>query len=133
MSTPSAAPVIFDLDGTLVDSEPNYFEAGRQVLSEHGVLDFSWQRHAPLHRDRHEGHAGLPRHGGPALIGSREGRTSRKLTRQPAASHRRYTWAFSPAGLTSRSRSVTESFLPQEWQARSKSLVPYSMSKTLPR
>lgn len=46
MSTPSAAPVIFDLDGTLVDSEPNYFEAGRQVLAEHGVLDFSWQRHA---------------------------------------------------------------------------------------
>lgn len=32
--------VIFDLDGTLVDSEPNYFEALRKVLGEHGV-DFT--------------------------------------------------------------------------------------------
>lgn len=37
--------VIFDLDGTLVDSEPNYFEAGRQVLAEHGVPDFTWADH----------------------------------------------------------------------------------------
>ncbi|CUH94916.1 hypothetical protein P22_0985 [Propionispora sp. 2/2-37] len=32
--------VIFDLDGTLVDSEPNYFEALRKVLAEHRV-DFT--------------------------------------------------------------------------------------------
>ncbi|GAA3775920.1 HAD family phosphatase [Streptomyces coacervatus] len=37
--------VIFDLDGTLVDSEPNYYEAGRQTLAEHGVPDFSWAEH----------------------------------------------------------------------------------------
>ncbi|WP_328369434.1 HAD family phosphatase [Streptomyces sp. NBC_00445] len=37
--------VIFDLDGTLVDSEPNYFEAGRQVLAELGVPDFTWADH----------------------------------------------------------------------------------------
>lgn len=37
--------VVFDLDGTLVDSEPNYFEAGRQVLAEHGVPDFTWADH----------------------------------------------------------------------------------------
>ncbi|NEA72020.1 HAD family phosphatase [Streptomyces sp. SID13588] len=29
--------VIFDLDGTLVDSEPNYYEAGRRLLAAHGV------------------------------------------------------------------------------------------------
>lgn len=37
--------VIFDLDGTLVDSEPNYFEAGRQLLAEHGVPGFTWADH----------------------------------------------------------------------------------------
>ncbi|MDX2705739.1 HAD family phosphatase [Streptomyces sp. PA03-6a] len=37
--------VIFDLDGTLVDSEPNYFEAGRRLLSAHGVDDFTWEQH----------------------------------------------------------------------------------------
>ncbi|WP_121750443.1 HAD family phosphatase [Streptomyces sp. E2N166] len=37
--------VIFDLDGTLVDSEPNYYEAGRQTLAEHGVPDFTWTDH----------------------------------------------------------------------------------------
>jgi HAD superfamily hydrolase (TIGR01509 family) len=37
--------VIFDLDGTLVDSEPNYYEAGRQTLTEHGVPDFTWAEH----------------------------------------------------------------------------------------
>lgn len=37
--------VIFDLDGTLVDSEPNYYEAGRRVLASHGVPDFSWEEH----------------------------------------------------------------------------------------
>ena len=45
MSGLSGTSVIFDLDGTLVDSEPNYFEAGRQVLAEHGVPDFTWADH----------------------------------------------------------------------------------------
>lgn len=31
------AAVIFDLDGTLVDSEPNYLEANRKLLAEYGV------------------------------------------------------------------------------------------------
>ncbi|MFE1173172.1 HAD family hydrolase [Streptomyces sp. NPDC058773] len=39
------APVIFDLDGTLVDSEPNYYEAGRRLLAAYGVPDFSWEHH----------------------------------------------------------------------------------------
>ncbi|MBA4860591.1 HAD family phosphatase [Streptomyces sp. PSKA54] len=37
--------VIFDLDGTLVDSEPNYFEAGRHVLAQHGITGFTWEDH----------------------------------------------------------------------------------------
>ncbi|MEV0184821.1 HAD family phosphatase [Streptomyces sp. NPDC050625] len=37
--------VIFDLDGTLVDSEPNYYEASRETLAEHGVRDYSWADH----------------------------------------------------------------------------------------
>ncbi|MFD3742088.1 HAD family hydrolase [Streptomyces sp. NPDC058629] len=37
--------VIFDLDGTLVDSEPNYYEAGRRLLARYGVSDFSWEDH----------------------------------------------------------------------------------------
>ncbi|MEU3790233.1 HAD family phosphatase [Streptomyces fructofermentans] len=45
MSIPGGLSVIFDLDGTLVDSEPNYFEAGRQTLAEHGVTDFTWADH----------------------------------------------------------------------------------------
>lgn len=45
MSGLSAVSVIFDLDGTLVDSEPNYFEAGRRVLAEHGVPGFTWADH----------------------------------------------------------------------------------------
>jgi beta-phosphoglucomutase family hydrolase len=45
MSTLGDISVIFDLDGTLVDSEPNYYEAGRQVLAEHGVPDFTWEQH----------------------------------------------------------------------------------------
>ncbi|UYQ60778.1 HAD family hydrolase [Streptomyces peucetius] len=45
MSTTRTPSVIFDLDGTLVDSEPNYFEAGRRVLAAHGVLDFDWDEH----------------------------------------------------------------------------------------
>ncbi|MET7370243.1 HAD family phosphatase [Streptomyces sp. NPDC005566] len=38
--------VIFDLDGTLVDSEPNYYEAGRRLLSRYGVHDYDWEKHA---------------------------------------------------------------------------------------
>ncbi|MFF3326906.1 HAD family hydrolase [Streptomyces sp. NPDC002889] len=46
MSSARTASVIFDLDGTLVDSEPNYYEAGRRLLAAHGVTDFSWEEHA---------------------------------------------------------------------------------------
>ncbi|MFH9063353.1 HAD family hydrolase [Streptomyces coeruleorubidus] len=45
MSSLGGISVIFDLDGTLVDSEPNYYEAGRQTLAEHGVPDFDWTDH----------------------------------------------------------------------------------------
>ncbi|MER5776068.1 HAD family phosphatase [Streptomyces sp. NPDC002039] len=38
--------VIFDLDGTLVDSEPNYYESGRRTLAHHGIPDFTWEQHA---------------------------------------------------------------------------------------
>ncbi|WP_030198428.1 HAD family phosphatase [Streptomyces sp. NRRL S-87] len=38
--------VIFDLDGTLVDSEPNYYESGCRTLARHGVPDFTWEQHA---------------------------------------------------------------------------------------
>ena len=40
--------VIFDLDGTLVDSEPNYYEATRQMLAAHGVTDYTWAVHERL-------------------------------------------------------------------------------------
>ncbi|MEU2432189.1 HAD family phosphatase [Streptomyces sp. NPDC007861] len=46
MSTAQSTSVIFDLDGTLVDSEPNYYEAGRRVLASHGVTDFTWEDHS---------------------------------------------------------------------------------------
>lgn len=45
LSTLGGISVIFDLDGTLVDSEPNYYEAGRRTLAEYGVPDFSWADH----------------------------------------------------------------------------------------
>ncbi|WP_406328049.1 HAD family hydrolase [Streptomyces sp. NBC_00203] len=45
MSTLGGTSVIFDLDGTLVDSEPNYFEAGRQTLTGQGITDFTWADH----------------------------------------------------------------------------------------
>ncbi|WP_149822969.1 HAD family hydrolase [Streptomyces tailanensis] len=50
MSILGSTPVIFDLDGTLVDSEPNYYEASRRTLAEHGVTDYSWPDH-----ERHVG------------------------------------------------------------------------------
>lgn len=42
---PGRVCVVFDLDGTLVDSEPNYFEASRRTLAAHGVADFGWDDH----------------------------------------------------------------------------------------
>ncbi|MFJ9866763.1 HAD family hydrolase [Streptomyces sp. NPDC101165] len=45
MSKLGTLSVIFDLDGTLVDSEPNYYEASRQTLEEHGVPGFTWAEH----------------------------------------------------------------------------------------
>ena len=45
MSNLGDLSVIFDLDGTLVDSEPNYYEATRQTLAERGVPDFTWAQH----------------------------------------------------------------------------------------
>ncbi|MFJ6698927.1 HAD family hydrolase [Streptomyces sp. NPDC091272] len=42
MSTPRPLSVIFDLDGTLVDSEPNYYETGRKLLASYGV-DYTWE------------------------------------------------------------------------------------------
>lgn len=39
------AAVVFDLDGTLVDSEPLYYEAGRRTLAAHGVNGFTWEEH----------------------------------------------------------------------------------------
>lgn len=42
MSTPGTTAVVFDLDGTLVDSEPNYYEASRQTLAAYGVTGFTW-------------------------------------------------------------------------------------------
>ncbi|MET9494203.1 HAD family phosphatase [Streptomyces sp. NPDC006552] len=37
--------VVFDLDGTLVDSEPNYFKASLGTLARYGVTDFTWADH----------------------------------------------------------------------------------------
>ncbi|GAA3201653.1 HAD family phosphatase [Streptomyces virens] len=45
MSTLGPLSVLFDLDGTLVDSEPAYYEAGRRTLAAYGVPDFSWAEH----------------------------------------------------------------------------------------
>ncbi|GAA3490840.1 HAD family phosphatase [Streptomyces cremeus] len=46
MSTPRPLSVLFDLDGTLVDSEPNYYETGRRLLERYGVPDFTWEENA---------------------------------------------------------------------------------------
>ncbi|MBW8796802.1 MAG: HAD family phosphatase [Streptomyces sp.] len=48
MSDLGGLAVIFDLDGTLVDSEPNYYEATRQMLAGHGVTDYTWAEHERL-------------------------------------------------------------------------------------
>lgn len=45
MSIIRSTSVIFDLDGTLVDSEPNYYEASLRTLAEHGVTGFTWADH----------------------------------------------------------------------------------------
>lgn len=45
MPQPAQPAVIFDLDGTLVDSEPAYFEAGRRLMASHGVT-YDWATHA---------------------------------------------------------------------------------------
>lgn len=45
MAHPYPPAVLFDLDGTLVDSEPNYHQATREVLAAHGVARFSWREH----------------------------------------------------------------------------------------
>ncbi|NSC25235.1 HAD family phosphatase [Streptomyces albus subsp. chlorinus] len=46
MIPPATGPaVVFDLDGTLVDSEPHYYEAGRRLLAAHGVGGFTWEEH----------------------------------------------------------------------------------------
>ncbi|MFE6889167.1 HAD family hydrolase [Streptomyces sp. NPDC057694] len=34
--------VVFDLDGTLVDSEPNYYRATLGTLARHGITDYTW-------------------------------------------------------------------------------------------
>ncbi|GAA3717102.1 HAD family phosphatase [Streptomyces tremellae] len=46
MSSPRTAAVLFDLDGTLIDTEPLYYEATRRVLARHGAPDFGWEQHA---------------------------------------------------------------------------------------
>ncbi len=38
------AALIFDMDGTLVDSEPLHHQAWRQTLQAHGVDSFSWEQ-----------------------------------------------------------------------------------------
>lgn len=48
-TTPRASrtpAVLFDLDGTLVDSEPHYYEAGRLTLERYGVTGFTWEQHS---------------------------------------------------------------------------------------
>lgn len=44
---PDPALVIFDLDGTLVDSEPNYLAAEQRLLAEVGILGFDERAKRP--------------------------------------------------------------------------------------
>ncbi|MFI0239143.1 HAD family hydrolase [Streptomyces sp. NPDC016845] len=44
MNIPHTA-VVFDLDGTLVDSEPNYYKASVATLARYGVEGFTWADH----------------------------------------------------------------------------------------
>lgn len=48
MNSSHAQPpsVLFDLDGTLVDSEPNAYESIRRLLERYGVPDFTWEQNA---------------------------------------------------------------------------------------
>jgi HAD superfamily hydrolase (TIGR01509 family) len=46
MGTLGDTAVVFDLDGTLVDSEPNYYEAARELLAAHGAPGFTWEDNA---------------------------------------------------------------------------------------
>lgn len=72
MSDLGGLSVIFDLDGTLVDSEPNYYEATRQTLAAHG-RDRRRHRHAVRQRHGrgpqhgHVPHPGRARHPRPPL------------------------------------------------------------------
>lgn len=81
MSTLAGTAVIFDLDGTLVDSEPNYFEAGRQTLAGYGVTDFTWSDH--------EGYVGISTQETLALWQERYGLTA-PLDTLLADTNRRY-------------------------------------------
>ncbi|MFF1378889.1 HAD family hydrolase [Streptomyces sp. NPDC058308] len=42
MSTFGTTSVVFDLDGTLVDSEPNYYEASRALLADFTGREYTW-------------------------------------------------------------------------------------------
>lgn len=43
MITKPIQAVLFDLDGTIIDSEPVYYQAERKLLAEHGILDFTFE------------------------------------------------------------------------------------------
>ncbi|MFJ3309848.1 HAD family hydrolase [Streptomyces sp. NPDC086549] len=73
--------VIFDLDGTLVDSEPNYYEASRETLAEHGVRSYTWADH--------EGYVGVSTRETAVLWKERHG-LSATVDELVAATDRRY-------------------------------------------
>src|SRR3954467_9096498 len=81
MSNLSGTSAVFDLDGTLVDSEPNYYEASRLTLAEHGVPDFSWADH--------ESYVGISTLESVALWKERYGLTA-PVDEMLAATNRRY-------------------------------------------
>ncbi|WP_052807420.1 tetratricopeptide repeat protein [Risungbinella massiliensis] len=43
MTTTPIQAVLFDLDGTIIDSEPVYFQAECKLLKEHGIHDFTFE------------------------------------------------------------------------------------------